>query len=139
VGAAGRVIAVDVLEMVPVPGVEFLHLDFLSPRAPEKIRAALDGPADVVLSDMAPNTTGHRQTDHLRIMALVEAAADFSRAVLRPGGAFLAKVLRGGTERALLEALKRDFATVKHVKPPASRADSAELYVLASGFRQSAR
>ena len=95
----------------------------------------LGGPADVVLSDMAANATGHRQTDHLKIMALVEAAAEFAREVLKPGGAFLAKVLQGGTEGALLAALKRDFASVKHVKPAASRADSAELYVLATGFR----
>ena len=95
----------------------------------------LGGPADVVLSDMAANATGHRQTDHLKIMALVEAAARFAREVLKPGGAFLAKVIQGGTEATLLAALKRDFATVKHVKPAASRSDSAELYVLATGFR----
>ena len=136
VGAEGRVVAIDVLEMVPVPGVEFLHLDFLDPHAPDKLKALLGGPADVVLSDMAANTTGHRATDHLKIMALVEAAADFAREVLKPGGAFFAKVLQGGTQGALLAALKRDFASVKHVKPAASRADSAELYVLAMGFRQ---
>jgi 23S rRNA (uridine2552-2'-O)-methyltransferase len=95
----------------------------------------LGGPADVVLSDMAANATGHRQTDHLKIMALVEAAAEFAGEVLKPGGAFLAKVIQGGTEGALLAALKRDFAVVKHVKPAASRSDSAELYVLATGFR----
>jgi len=95
----------------------------------------LGGPADVVLSDMAANTTGHRPTDHLKIMALVEAAAEFAREVLKPGGSFLAKVFQGGTEGTLLAALKRDYATVKHVKPAASRADSAELYVLATGFR----
>ncbi len=135
VGAAGRVVAVDILDMAPVPGVEFMQLDFLHPTAPERLEMALGGPADVVLSDMSPKATGHRQTDHLKIMGLVEAAADFARRVLRPGGAFLAKVLRGGTERALLEALKRDFTTVRHVKPPASRTDSAESYVLATGFR----
>jgi 23S rRNA (uridine2552-2'-O)-methyltransferase len=95
----------------------------------------LGGPADVVLSDMAANATGHRPTDHLKIMALVEAAAEFAGEVLTPGGSFLAKVIQGGTEAALLASLKRDFATVKHVKPAASRADSAELYVLATGFR----
>jgi 23S rRNA (uridine2552-2'-O)-methyltransferase len=95
----------------------------------------LGGGADVVLSDMAANTTGHARTDHLRIMALVEAAAEFAREVLKPGGTFLAKVLQGGTEASLLAALRRDFKQVKHVKPPASRADSAELYLLATGFR----
>jgi 23S rRNA (uridine2552-2'-O)-methyltransferase len=135
VGAGGRVLALDVLDMKPIPGVEFLHLDFLDAAAPERLEALLGGQADVVLSDMAANTTGHRQTDHLRIMALAEAAAAFAREVLAPGGAFLCKVLQGGTETALLAALKRDFATVKHVKPPASRTDSAELYLLARGFR----
>lgn len=138
VGAHGRVVAIDVLEMVPVAGVEFLHMDFLDPQAPERLKAVLGGPADVVLSDMAANTTGHRATDHLRTMALVEAAAQFAREVLKPGGSFLAKVIQGGTERVLLAALKRKFAIVKHVKPPASRADSAELYLLAMGFRGSA-
>jgi 23S rRNA (uridine2552-2'-O)-methyltransferase len=132
----GRVIAIDVLAMPPVPGVEFLHLDFLDPAAPERLKAALGGPADVVLSDMAANATGHRKTDHLKIMALVEAAAAFACEVLAPGGAFLAKVLQGGTEAALLAMLKRRFAAVKHVKPAASRADSAELYLLATGFRR---
>jgi 23S rRNA (uridine2552-2'-O)-methyltransferase len=131
----GRVVAIDVLAMVPVSGVEFLHLDFLDPRAPDQLKALLGAPADVVLSDMAANATGHSRTDHLKIMALVEAAAEFAREVLKPGGAFLAKVLQGGTEGILLAALKRDFASVKHVKPAASRADSAELYVLATGFR----
>jgi 23S rRNA (uridine2552-2'-O)-methyltransferase len=139
VGARGRVVAIDVLEMVPVPGVEFLRLDFLDPHAPEKLKNLLGGPADVVLSDMAANATGHRPTDHLKIMALVEAAAEFARDVLKPGGAFLSKVIQGGTEALLLAALKRDFASVKHVKPAASRADSAELYVLATGFRPPAR
>lgn len=138
VGAAqgkGRVIAVDVLDMAAIPLVEFLRLDFLAPDAPERIRSLLAGPADVVFSDMAANTTGHRKTDHLRIMALAEAAADFAREVLTPGGAFLCKVLQGGTETALLAVLKRDFAMVRHIKPPASRAESAELYLLAIGFR----
>jgi len=139
VGAKGRVVAIDVLEMAAVPGVEFLQFDFLDARAPEKLKALLGGPADVVLSDMAANATGHRPTDHLKIMALVEAAAQFAREVLRPGGAFLSKVIQGGTEKELLAALKRDFETVKHVKPAASRSDSAELYVLATGFRQPTR
>jgi 23S rRNA (uridine2552-2'-O)-methyltransferase len=131
----GRVAAIDVLDMEPVAGVDFLRLDFLDPAAPERIRELLNGPADVVLSDMAANATGHRRTDHLKIMALVEAAVDFAAEVLAPKGAFLAKVLQGGTQTELLARLKRDFAVVKHVKPSASRADSAELYVLATGFR----
>jgi 23S rRNA (uridine2552-2'-O)-methyltransferase len=147
VGAGGRVVALDILEMKAIPGVEFLQLDFLDPSVPARLEAVLGGngegkgqanveaKADVVLSDMAANATGHRQTDHLRIMALAEAAADFARQALAPGGAFLCKVLQGGTEAALLAELKRDFASVKHVKPPASRADSAELYLLAKGFR----
>jgi 23S rRNA (uridine2552-2'-O)-methyltransferase len=142
VGAKGRVIALDILDLKPIPGVEFLQLDFLDGAAPDRLKSMLGGAAgkaeakaDVVLSDMAANTTGHRQTDHLRIMALAEAAADFAREVLAPGGVFLCKVLQGGTEPTLLAALKRDFETVKHVKPPASRTDSAELYLLAKGFR----
>jgi 23S rRNA (uridine2552-2'-O)-methyltransferase len=131
----GRVVAIDLLPMEPMAGVSFAQLDFLDPSAPRRLREMLGGPADVVLSDMAANATGHRRTDHLKIMALAEAAADFARAVLKPGGAFLAKVLQGGTEGTLLADLKRDFASVKHVKPSASRTDSAELYVLATGFR----
>jgi 23S rRNA (uridine2552-2'-O)-methyltransferase len=131
----GKIVAIDLLPMAPLPGVQFIELDFLDPRAPEAIMSLLGGPADVVLSDMAANATGHRQADHLRSMALAEAAADFGREVLSPGGAFLCKVLQGGTETTLLAALKRDFASVKHVKPSASRADSAELYLLATGFR----
>jgi 23S rRNA (uridine2552-2'-O)-methyltransferase len=131
----GRVVGIDILDIDPVPGVDFLHLDFLDPDAPDKLKALLGGPADVVLSDMAANATGHRKTDHLKIMALVEAAAEFAREVTRPGGAFLAKVLQGGTEPSLLAELKCDYATVRHVKPKASRADSAELYLLATGFR----
>jgi len=136
VGAGkGRVIAIDVLEMEPVAGVEFLRLDFLDEGAPEKLQAMLGGSADVVLCDMAANATGHRRTDHLKIMALVEAAAEFAREALAPGGTFLAKVIQGGTEASLLASLKRDFTSVQHIKPPASRAGSAELYVLATGFR----
>jgi 23S rRNA (uridine2552-2'-O)-methyltransferase len=131
----GRVVGIDLLDMEPVAGVDFAQLDFLEPDAPDKLKAMLGGPADVVLSDMAANTTGHTRTDHLRIMALVELAFEFAREVLAPGGAFLAKVLQGGTEASLLAALKRDFQSVKHIKPPASRADSAELYLLATGFR----
>jgi 23S rRNA (uridine2552-2'-O)-methyltransferase len=131
----GRVIAIDLLEMDPVPGVEFMQLDFLDPSAPDTLKALLGGRADVVLSDMAANATGHRKTDHIKIIALVEAAAEFAHEVLAPGGTFLAKVLQGGTEATLLGPLKRDFTTVKHVKPQASRPDSAELYLLATGFR----
>jgi 23S rRNA (uridine2552-2'-O)-methyltransferase len=131
----GRVVAIDLLDMAPIPSVDFLVLDFLAPDAPERLKTMLGFEADIVLSDMAANATGHRQTDHLRIMALAEAAALFAREILKEGGAFLCKVLRGGTERGLLAELKRDFATVKHVKPAASRADSAELYLLAMGFR----
>jgi 23S rRNA (uridine2552-2'-O)-methyltransferase len=131
----GRVVAIDLLDMAPLAGVEFLQRDFLDPGAPDAIKALLGGPADLVLSDMAANATGHRKTDHLKIMALAETAAEFAREVLAGGGAFLCKMLQGGTETTLLAALKRDFASVKHVKPAASRTDSAELYLLASGFR----
>ncbi|MBV9558207.1 MAG: RlmE family RNA methyltransferase [Pseudolabrys sp.] len=135
VGAGGKVVGIDLLDMDAVSGVEFAVLDFLDPKAPDQLKAMLGGEADVVLSDMAANATGHRKTDHIKIVALVEAAAEFAREVLKPGGAFLAKVIQGGTEGALLAQLKRDFAVVKHVKPDASRADSAELYLLATGFR----
>lgn len=131
----GRVVAIDLLEMDAVPGVTFAQLDFLKDEAPERLVEMLGGQADVVLSDMAANTTGHRATDHLRIVGLVEVAAAFAREVLAPGGSFVAKVFQGGTEGALLADLKRDFATVRHIKPQASRADSAELYVVATGFR----
>jgi 23S rRNA (uridine2552-2'-O)-methyltransferase len=131
----GRVVGIDLLPIEPLPGVDFIELDFLAPEAPERLIALLGGPADVVLSDMAANATGHKKTDHLKIMGLAEAAIDFARQVLAPGGAFLAKVLQGGTEATLLADLKRDFREVRHVKPAASRADSAELYVLAKGFR----
>ena len=133
----GRVVGIDILEMNALAGVEILHLDFMADDAPNRLKALLGGPADVVLSDMAANATGHRKTDHLKIMALAETAALFAREVLRPGGTFLCKVLQGGTEGTLLTELKRDFATVKHVKPAASRSDSAELYVLATGYRPS--
>jgi 23S rRNA (uridine2552-2'-O)-methyltransferase len=131
----GRVVAIDLLALAPIPGVDFIRLDFLSPEAPAEVKALLNGAADVVLSDMAANATGHRKTDHLKIMALAEAAAEFAREVLAPGGVFLCKVLQGGTETTLLAQLKRDFTVVKHLKPAASRSDSAELYLLAMGFR----
>jgi 23S rRNA (uridine2552-2'-O)-methyltransferase len=135
VGPRGRVVALDILDMKPIPGVEFLKLDFLGETAPERLSALLGGKADLVLSDMAANATGHRKTDHLRIMALAEAAAHFAREVLAGGGSLVCKVLQGGTEAGLLSDLKRDFSSVRHVKPPASRTDSAELYLLARGFR----
>ena len=131
----GRVVAIDILPMESVPGVDFLRLDFLDHTAPDKLKEMIGGPANVVLSDMAANATGHAKTDHLKIVALVEAGAAFAREVLMPGGTFLAKVLQGGTEGALLAGLKRDYKSVRHVKPAASRADSAELYLLATGFR----
>jgi 23S rRNA (uridine2552-2'-O)-methyltransferase len=131
----GRVIGIDLLDIDPIDGVEFAVMDFHELEAPARLTQMLGGPADGVLSDMAANATGHRKTDHLRIVGLAELAADFARSVLAPNGFFLAKVLHGGTEGELLAALKRDFATVRHLKPKASRADSAELYVLATGFR----
>jgi 23S rRNA (uridine2552-2'-O)-methyltransferase len=139
VGTNGRVIALDVLEMKPIRGVEFLQADFLDNATPKRLSAMLAGTADVVVSDMAANATGHRRTDHLRTMVLAEAAAHFAAEILATGGAFLCKVLQGGTETALLSELKRDFTSVRHVKPPASRSDSAELYLLALGFRRRAR
>jgi 23S rRNA (uridine2552-2'-O)-methyltransferase len=138
VGAAegrGRVVAVDLLEMPAIPGVEFVQLDFLDESAPARLRAMLGGGADVVMSDMAANATGHRKTDQLRIVGLVECAAEFAREILNPGGVFVAKVLQSGADAALQARLKRDFASVRNVKPAASRADSAERYVLATGFR----
>lgn len=131
----GKVVGVDLLDMEPIAGVSFAVKDFNDEDAPEFIKSMLGGEADGVMSDMAANATGHKQTDHLRIVALAELAAEFAMDVLAPGGFFVAKVLQGGTEGQLLAKLKRDFATVRHVKPAASRADSAELYVLATGFR----
>ena len=135
VGPKGKIVGIDLLPIDPMPGVEFIQLDFLDESAPGKLIEMLGGQADIVMSDMAANTTGHKKTDHLRIIGLAEAAIYFAREVLAPGGVFLAKVFQGGTENQLLADLKRDFAVVRHVKPAASRADSAELYVLATGFR----
>lgn len=135
VGPKGKVVGIDLLPIDPMAGVEFIQLDFLDESAPGKLIEMLGGPADVVMSDMAANTTGHKKTDHLRIIGLAEAAIYFAREILAPGGAFVAKVFQGGTENQLLTDLKRDFSVVRHVKPAASRADSAELYVLATGFR----
>lgn len=136
VAGKGQVVAIDYLDMEALPGVEALKLDFTDEGAEATLKSLMrGGRADVVLSDMAAPTTGHTRTDHLRIMGLAEAAGAFACDVLRPGGSFLAKVFQGGTERDLLDMLKKRFATVRHVKPPASRSDSAELYVLATGFR----
>lgn len=134
----GTVVALDIAEMEPIADVIVLHADFNDANAPELLRRAMNGPADIVLSDMAAPTTGHARTDHLRIMALAETAFAFAGEVLTPGGTFIAKLFQGGGEKTLLDALKRDFRTVRHVKPPASRADSAELYIVATGFRGSA-
>jgi 23S rRNA (uridine2552-2'-O)-methyltransferase len=138
VGAAegkGKVIAIDVLEMPEIPGVTFAQLDFLAEDAPAKLIAMIRGRADVVMSDMAANTTGHRKTDQLRMVGLVESAAAFASDVLNPGGTFLAKVFQSGADAQLLAQLKREFSGVKHVKPASSRQDSSERYLLATGFR----
>lgn len=136
VAGKGQVVAIDYLGVEPIAGVTLLELDFTDPTAEDRLKDELrDGAADVVLSDMAAPTTGHTKTDHLRIMGLAEQAAAFAVDVLTPGGTFLCKVFQGGTERDLLNILKQNFKVVRHVKPPASRADSAELYVLATGFR----
>jgi 23S rRNA (uridine2552-2'-O)-methyltransferase len=132
-GAA--VVGIDLLETEPLEGVAILHMDFMAEGAPAALEAALDGQPDLVLSDMAANTVGHKQTDHLRTMGLVEAAAHFAVEVLAEGGAFVAKVLAGGTDAELLTLLKHHFRTVKHAKPPASRKGSSEWYVVAQGFK----
>jgi 23S rRNA (uridine2552-2'-O)-methyltransferase len=129
------VAGIDLLPCDPIDGVAITQMDFMDDAAPAWLEAALEGPADLVLSDMAANTVGHPQTDHLRTMALVEAGLDFAVQVLRPGGAFVAKVLAGGADNDLVASLKRHFATVKHAKPPASRKDSSEWYVVAQGFK----
>lgn len=132
---AARVVGVDLLPIDPLPGATFLQGDFHDPEMPARLAAALGGAAALVLSDLAPNTTGHAATDHLRIMALAELALDLAASVLAPDGAFVTKLFQGGAERTMLERLKRDFATVRHAKPPASRKESRELYVVAKGFR----
>jgi 23S rRNA (uridine2552-2'-O)-methyltransferase len=134
-GARARVVGLDLLEMDPIPGATLLVGDFQDEAAERAVLEALDGPADLVLSDMAPNTTGHTATDHLRIMALAELALDFAVKVLKPGGGFVAKLFQGGAERAILERLRRHFAEVRHAKPPASRKESPETYIVATGFR----
>lgn len=132
----GKLIALDLLPIKPIEGVSCLQMDFLADDAPDTIKTLLDGPADLVLSDMAPSTTGHARTDHIRIMALAEAAALFASEVLAPGGAFVCKFFQGGAEKELLDMLKQDFATVRHAKPAASRAESSETYLVAQGFRK---
>jgi len=129
------IVGIDFLPTDPIEGVAILQMDFMDDAAPDKLKEALGGPADLVLSDMAANTVGHPQTDHLRTMGLVEAGMQFASEVLRPGGAYVAKVLAGGADNNLVAELKRHFATVKHAKPPASRKDSSEWYVIAQGFK----
>ena len=132
---AGQVVGVDLLELEPIAGATLIQGDFEDADMPGRLTALLGGVPDLVLSDMAPNTTGHAATDHIRIMGLAELALDFACAVLAPGGAFVAKVFQGGSEREMLVPMKRRFASVKHAKPPASRKESSELYVVAQGFR----
>ncbi len=135
-----QVIAIDLLEMDEMPNMDFIQMDFMDNDAPDKLKAMVskynsDGLVDVVLSDMAPNTTGHKQTDHLKIMAVVEAAYYFAAEVLKPGGIFVAKVRQGGAQNVLLADMKKSFTTIKHIKPPASRKESSEQYLIATGFR----
>jgi len=130
-----NIVGIALLPTDPIEGVTILQLDFMEDSAPARLKEALGCGADLVLSDMAANTVGHQQTDHLRTMALVEAGLEFAREVLRPGGAYLAKVLAWGADNQLVAELKRSFATVKHAKPPASRKDSSEWYVVAQGFK----
>ena len=134
----GRVVGIDLLPTDPIEGVSILQMDFMDETAPDRLKEALGGEADLVLSDMAANTVGHQQTDHLRTMALVEAGLLFATEVLRPGGAYVAKVLAGGADNQLVAEMKRHFTTVKHAKPPASRKDSSEWYVIAQGFKSAA-
>lgn len=131
----GKVVGIDLLPTDPIDGVAILQMDFMDETAPDRLKAALGGEADLVLSDMAANTVGHQQTDHLRTMALVEAGLLFATEVLRPGGAYVAKVLAGGADNQLVAEMKRHFTAVKHAKPPASRKDSSEWYVIAQGFK----
>ena len=132
---AAKIVGIDLLPTEPIEGVTIFQMDFMADEAPAALENALDGPPDLVLSDMAANTVGHKQTDHLRTMGLVETAVDFAIHTLAPGGAFVAKVFAGGTDTALLNLLKKNFTTVKHAKPPASRKDSSEWYVIAQGFK----
>jgi len=135
IGRKGKLVALDILPIDPIERVDIIEMDFLSDEAPAKLKSVLDGPADLVLSDLAPNTTGHAGTDHIRIMGMTELAVDFALQVLSPGGAFVCKFFQGGAEKNLLALLKKNFTKVKHAKPPASRAESSETYLVAQGFR----
>jgi 23S rRNA (uridine2552-2'-O)-methyltransferase len=135
IGETGHIVAIDILEMEPMPGVEIFHADLTDPEIPAQLKQALRGAADVVLSDMAASTTGHRATDHLRTIALLEAAIELAEDVLKPGGIFIGKAFQGGATGDLLARIKKSFRDVKHVKPPASRAESVELYLIAQGFK----
>lgn len=139
IGGQGRLVAIDLLPIEPIKGAIIFEMDFLDEEAPQKIKDALGDKADVVLSDMAPNTVGHQQTDHLRIIAVVEAAVLFATEILKPGGTFVAKVFQGGAGAELLTMLKKSFASVKHVKPPSSRAGSSEMFVVAQGFKDAGK
>ncbi len=130
-----KIVGIDLLPTDPLDGVTILQMDFMDEDAPERLKEELGGKADLILSDMAANTVGHQQTDHLRTMALVEAGLEFAREILKPGGAYVAKVLAGGADNQLVGELKRSFSSVKHAKPPASRKDSSEWYVIAQGFK----
>jgi 23S rRNA (uridine2552-2'-O)-methyltransferase len=130
-----HIASIDILHMDPLPGVNFIQMDFTDNEAPAALKAIMGGMADLVLSDLSPNTTGHKQTDHLRMMGLVEMAWDFAAEVLKPNGAFIAKVFQGGTQDELLAKIKPRFATIKHIKPPSSRQESSEVYLVAQGFR----
>ena len=130
-----KVVGIDLLPTEPIEGVTIFEMDFMADEAPAALQGALDGPPDLVICDMAANTVGHKQTDHLRTMGLVETAVDFAVTTLAPGGAFVAKVFAGGTDAELLTILKKNFTSVKHAKPPSSRKDSSEWYVIAQGFK----
>lgn len=136
IGGKGKLVALDILPMDPIEKVTFIQMDFLADDAPEKLKDALKGHADIVLSDLAPNTTGHVGTDHIRIMAMTELAAHFAMEVLAPGGSFVCKFFQGGAEKTLLDTLKKNFTKVRHAKPAASRAESSETYLVAQGFRR---
>lgn len=133
---AGKIIGLDLLPIDPIPGITLIEMDFMDDDAPARLMEEAGGPVDIVLSDMAPNTTGHKKTDHIRIIALAETAYDFAKDVLNPGGAFVCKVFQGGTQHELLAMIKKDFEKVRHIKPPASRKESSEEYLVATGFRK---
>jgi 23S rRNA (uridine2552-2'-O)-methyltransferase len=135
IGKTGRIVAIDILEMEPLEYVQIFHADLTAPGIPKQLKEALGGPADVILSDMAASTTGHRATDHIRTTALLEAGLDLAEDVLKPGGVFVGKAFQGGATGDLLVRIKKLFSDVKHVKPPASRAESVELYLVAQGFK----